>query len=136
MEAEDGTGACLGSTLAPDHEHSTTDSCRAELSGLLAGLLALLTVCIFHNVQEGRVEIGCDGDSTVNVSCYDRDTHPMNGPNVDLRKAIARVKLRLKQEHGITLEWIYVDGHRDFLVSWDHLTRPEQLNCICDSKAK
>ena len=97
LEANYGVGTCIRRTLEPDHYSRKSDQYGAELSGLLAGLLATLLVCKHHQEKGGYIDIGCDGDSELNVSKSSRNSHHISFPNADLRKAIARVKAKIKR---------------------------------------
>ena len=103
----------IGISLASRHEQQATDTYWAEFSGILLGILVLLSICSTHQVEWFHSSIGFDGDLEVNSDKHHKDIHFVNCPNEEIIRAIARFKQRLHIEFSITLKWIYSDGHRE-----------------------
>jgi hypothetical protein len=102
---------------------------RAELSGI-SGILSLLSLlCQIHDIKQGSIRIGLDGDSAMKEAS---GLHPLHvdQPSFDLLSDIRRKILALP----LTLQFFWVEGHqyeRNGFVSY-----LVTLNDLCDSMAK
>jgi hypothetical protein len=102
---------------------------RAELSGI-SGILSLLSLlCQIHDIKQGSVCIGLDGDSATKEAS---GLHPLHAdqPSFDLLSDIRRKIVALP----LTLQFFWVEGHqyeRNGFMSY-----LSTLDDLCDSMAK
>ena len=80
---------------------------------MLTGILVMISIFYFHQVKRGIISIGCDGDSEVNRANKLRKSNPVNCFTTDIRKSITSIKKRLTTDFRVTIEWIYMDVHKD-----------------------
>ena len=69
-------------------------------------------MCSANHEKGVHDSIGYNGYSTENSPKPSKKSHLVNCPNTNLIRSIERVKQRLHKVFGITLYWIYVDGHK------------------------
>ena len=108
-----------------------TNAYRAELQGLHAMLLAVHTLCKFHQIAQGSIILGLDNEKGVDKS---KDTFldpTSNTRHVDLIRAIRRIIAQLP----ITVHLEHVRGHQDEKANRP-LTPLESLNVAADTMAK
>jgi hypothetical protein len=108
------------------------NSYRSELQGIYALLLAVTATCIFCNITEGEITIGCDNLAGVHRSHADWLKLNQNTKHADLIRAIRR----LKDSLPITVRFVHIDGHQDRTTALQELPRLAQLNIEMDSRAK
>ncbi len=67
LEGDTSTGRIVGHVIAPGNgvDHSAY---RSELSGILAVMIMVKNLCVYHNIKEGSVELACNGLSTIFVA--------------------------------------------------------------------
>jgi len=103
---------------------------RSELTGPYAILAVLHQACLYLDVQEGNVQIGCDGLSALQ-HVFEREPFlPTDFPDYDLLGAI----YHLRKISKVTWSHRHVKGHQD-----DHSTELDQwasLNVQMDAQAK
>ena len=78
LEANNGVGTCVRSTLDPDHDSGKLYAYQAELSGLFMDIPAILLVCTHRQLQGGHIDIGYDGYLEVNVSKSSQNSHKIS----------------------------------------------------------
>ena len=83
-----------------------------------------------------HTSIGFDGESDLNSTILSKISHKSNCTHFDLRRAIGRVKKSLSNKFGVSINYIYVKGHRVRKLNWKSLSRNEHLKCICNMEAK
>jgi len=93
---------CLG--VPKDHS-----SYRSELAGIYAVLTVTNKLCDFYQIKEGRITLGCNGLSALNVSMMEEPFLASDISNFNLVAAMYN-RRRLS-----TLEWDikFVKGHQD-----------------------
>ena len=72
----------------------------------------------------------------VNKSKSNRNIHLVSCPYANIQRAIYRVHQHLDCDHGITLHWIYVEGHMYNVMAFEGLPRTDQIDCLCDRESK
>jgi hypothetical protein len=104
-EGEASIRGCVHCPGAPD-DHS---SYRSELAGIYAVLTVTNKLCKFFQIKDGRITLGCDGLSALNVSMTEEPSLASDIPNFDLVAAI------YNRRRVSTLEWDikFVKGHQD-----------------------
>jgi hypothetical protein len=103
---------------------------RSKLTGLYAILAVLHQACLYFDVQEGNVQIGCDGLSALQHAFEREPFLPTDFPDYDLLGAI----YHLRKISKVTWSHRHVKGHQD-----DHSTELDQwasLNVQMDAQAK
>jgi hypothetical protein len=104
----DGDQYISGQVICPGDgtDHS---SYRSELTGIYVILAITNQLCEYYDIQEGAIEIGCDGLSALQTS-FDYGPHlSYDIPNYDLIGAIYHMRKMSK------VSWTYrhVKGHQD-----------------------
>ena len=109
------------------------DSYRSEVSGLLGIATLIELLCEFFDIQQGSVEVACDGLSALNEVFDLRRRVSTKTPHFDLVVATRRIIQRSNQ-----LTWFYrhVSSHQDDLRELEDLNRWETLNVEVDDAAK
>ena len=119
-----------GSNVVPGNPEEQ-DSYRAELGGVMGIVVATHLICTLHNITDGSLEIGLDGEGAYKM-LFERDDTPVDSKAFDL---ITTIK-RLMQKSPIVYTGRHIQGHQDKHKSRHELTRWEALNVAMDSKAK
>jgi len=123
--------SCHGVTQV--HGHSTSiNSYRAELQGMHALLLALVSLCIQHDISTGHITIGCDNKGVISLLHRPRSYISGSSKHQDLLWAIIHTRCLCP----ISLSFQYVAGHQDELSRFEDLPLLAQLNVQADSLAK
>lgn len=107
------------------------DPYRAECTGLWAALLFLEAMEKTFNIR-GRVTLSCDGKSALHRCTQLNWIAIPNEPHYDIMIGIER---SLKTVSS-TIKPKWVKGHKDDQFTFDQLSRYEQLNVMCDTRAK
>ena len=109
-----------------------TDSYRAESLGIQAIYTAIEHLCLYHQIQTGRITIAWDNDASLMMGVDNEDRLDIRSKYYDIFWAIDEIKDRL------TIETVSkkVKGHRDREVPRHQLTRIERLNCYVDDESK
>lgn len=141
------TGAYIfTSELHMDHHHVTgiarttgppsqQDSYRAELFGLLAGMVRLKKLINRWQLEHQplTIRVGCDNMNALSF-CFDKRTHPYITSRCDHFDAILVVRAAIPD--NVTIIPVYVEGHQDdntAPVLLDYLAR---LNIRMDDLCK
>lgn len=123
-----------GSIICPmvvPGEKTVQDAYRAELSGIYGAVVLVHLLCIVHNIQQGNVQVGCDGLSALRRAIdQSGDVNP-NTPHFDIIAAIRY----WKNKSPITWTSKHVLGHQD-KNPWNVLDRAAFHNCEMDQLAK
>ena len=115
------------------HTHGPTSSFssyRAELAGLHGGIMFLHAICQLHQIKEGRIIIGCDNEGA--IKRIKKGQPRLQNKNFDYLSAI----FELLKDIQIHIQFVHVEGHRDRIISSDHLTILESMNVSADTHAK
>lgn len=108
------------------------DAYRAECTGLWTGLLFLQCIEKTFKLTKGKVTMACDGKGALN-RCTRTDWIAIpNEPHYDIMIGIEKCLPVIKA----TIKPRWVKGHRDDHVAFHLLNRYEQLNVLCDKRAK
>jgi len=122
-------GLLAGKVVCPGGE-ADQSSYRSELMGLYAMLVAIHHLCIFYDIKEGQVEIGCDGSSALTTVFEWGPYLAHDTTDFDLVGAIHAIR----KVSCITWSYRHVRGHQDDYSS--ELDVWAQRNVNMDSKAK
>ena len=123
------TGELHSSCVSPG-QPSDQSPYRSKLSGLFSIITIMDTVCQYHGIDMGRIELACDGLSALEQATYDSDIVNPKFPQFNLVLAICKA-----MQHS-PLEWTFchIKGHQDnHHVVLDHW---EKLNVQMDAEAK
>ncbi len=131
LQGSDEEGAIEGVNIAPGHPKDQS-SYRSEIAGLYGIIAAIKCVCTYHQVTQGSIEVGCDGEQAL-YNVFDPDRYvTVKNPDYDLiiscRRLLATVPINWKYRH--------IDGHQDNHMAYDDLDRWAQLNVDMDINAK
>ena len=103
---------------------------RSELAGIHCGLMFIHCVCSVYNIQAGRLVVACDNNGVIQ-RITKRNVKPQD-QHFDYLSGIEGLLADLK----ITINFSYVDGHKDKLYSLDNLSTLESMNVSADLHAK
>jgi hypothetical protein len=131
LEGENSIGRIIGRVIAPGAE-SDQSAYRSELSGILAVMIMVKNLCLYHNITDGAVELACDGLSAIDKSFSYVSLLHIDEPNYDL---ITAIKHQWKYS---PLLWRvrHVKGHQDEHTDLQNLDRWGKLNVEMDRLAK
>ena len=76
--------------MVPGHS-STHSAYKSELAGIYGMVTMIETLCKFHGISEGSVEIGCDGLSALRHAMQRLDITNPKMPQFDLLPATRMV---------------------------------------------
>ena len=93
-----------------------------ELTGIMAGLTGMNSICINHNVVNGSTTIGCNWASDLRFYQYHHHSHPIKRLNMNHRKGKMSICKRLAREHVIYIKWEDISGHQDSEIDWEILS--------------
>jgi hypothetical protein len=131
LEGSDSTGRIRGNATVPGAD---ADQCsyRSEIAGLYAMVRMVQKVCEFHDIQEGTVELCCDGESPLRRCAKEQWITLATEQHFDMIEAIIAA---MKQS---TVRWKlrHIRGHQDETKGASELDRYERLNCEMDQEAK
>lgn len=97
-----GRAVCPGGS-----EHQS--SYRSELAGLYVILAMTHQLCLYHRIEAGQIEIGCDGLSALQTALESFPSLSTDVPDYDLLGAI----FHLRRLSKITWSYRHVKGHQD-----------------------
>ena len=123
LEGETHVGRITGQLCVPGapEDHS---SHRSELAGMIGALIVILAICQLHDINEGQVTIGCDGQAALKA-LYDLFHPKANSKDFDLRvegrAVIEELKHLNSANRGIPPNWKVAYQ----LVS--HVTKPRRV---------
>ena len=119
-----GVAPCLG-------RREYHDAYRAELTGVLAMLIILETLCKSHSIEDGLVTLSCDNDTALE-RCLDEDWEvKISDKNWDIIRSARTIRTELP----IKIKMAKVSGHADKVKQYSELSRLEKLNFECDKLA-
>ena len=106
---------------------------RAELAGILAGVISVEKECTQFGVTSGTITVGCDCDGALQVFQDCLQYRPSaRGEHYDLKSQL----YDLLQHSNFTWKAEQVKGHQDDWKDYDQLTVWEQWNVDADFFAK
>jgi hypothetical protein len=123
-----------GSIICPmvvPGEKEVQDSYRSELSGIYGAVVMVHLLCNIHNIQQGKVQVGCDGLSALRRAI---DQSGDVSPNVQHFDIIAAIR-HWKNKSPVSWNSQHVLGHQDD-NPWNMLDRNAFYNCEMDQLAK
>jgi hypothetical protein len=125
----DNIGLISGQAVCPGAAEDM-DSYWSELAGIYCIMVVFQKLCFFHDFQEGTIELGCDGLSTLD-SVFEKGVQLLQDiPSYDLVAAI----LCFCRSSCLSWRYRYVKGHQDegsgVLDSW------AMGNILMDSRTK
>jgi hypothetical protein len=131
IESPNQTHQCKGKINCPGPSNIQS-SHRSELISILGVITHVTHICSAHNIQEGSMEIGCDGLGALSAIQSNNHIIKSSWKHFDMIKAI-RKSIQLSK-----LNWRlqHVKGHQDDETLFDHLDRWSQLNVLVDKMAK
>ena len=130
LQGADGSGRMVVMAVAPGAPDCQS-AYRSELSGIYSSLCVVEQTCLEHDICEGYVTIGCDGEEALWQAVQSDDPVDTSFSDFDLVSAI-RTKIT-SLPVGVGAHW--VKGHQDTLL--DHqLDGWARLNIWCDALAK
>ena len=103
---------------------------RSELAGIHCGLIFIHCVCSVNQLKTGRLIVACDNNGTIqrvikgDVKPQEKHFYYLSG--------IARLLTDLQ----ITINFSYVEGHKDMHHSLNELSTLESMNVSADIHAK
>ena len=103
---------------------------RSELAGVSGSLAITAAVCRIHDIQEGSITLGLDGQQALLAAAGDWPLNPER-PDFDL---ITDIRTKLKKL-PISVKWKWVEGHQDDDKS-THLDEWAKANILVDNMAK
>ena len=111
-----------------------TDHCshRAELSGLLGGILDINTICVNHEILEGNARFFCDGLGAVNMVSYIRHKLSPSHSHFDIIHSL----FQAIQRSPIKWTFHHVYGHQDDNIDVHDLSDESFYNTLADEHAK
>jgi len=109
---EDEENLLSGRAVCPGDPEDQS-SYRSELTGLYAILAITHQLCEYYNVEEGYIEIGCDGQSALQTALEHEPFLSKDLPDYDLIGAI----YSLRKSSRISWSFKHEKGHQD-----DHST--------------
>jgi len=118
-----------GTVVCPGAE-SDQSSYRSELTGLYAILAIIDQLCQFYSVNEGMIQIACDGLSALNMAFDHPPILTRDLPDYDLLGAI----FSLRRNMRLSLSFKHVKGHQD--ETQEELDIWAKRNIAMDTKAK
>jgi hypothetical protein len=104
---------------------------RSELAGVLASLLMVEIVCQLHDITDGAIKLGLDGEQAMKDAGDDWPLHCTHA-QYDILRAIRSVRTRLP----VNVLWQWIPSHQDKLHSFRSLDPLAQDNVLVDNYAK
>lgn len=129
IETENRGDLLTGSVVCPGHSDDQS-AYRSELTGLYVIMTIINQLCHFYTIEEGHVEIGCDGLSALQTVFEQGTVLTTDIPDFDLVGAI----LHLRRTSQVTWAHRHVKGHQDNVS--EVLDVWAQQNMQMDKKAK
>ena len=105
---------------------------RSELAGLVGAVGHIHQLCQQYNIQDGHIEIACDGQEAYKIATRYEWKHTTKIGHFDLSSCLHQM---LRKS---TLQWNFrhVSGHQDAVKAVEDLDIWEQLNMVADMYAK
>ena len=127
---ESNTKPAKGSNTTPGSPEDQ-DSYRGEVAGMAGAVTTPKMICEVHNVTEGSLEIGLDGDSAMKAVFGEKNRKPEDpccDMILDVRRKIRELPIKVTGRH--------IEGHQDKHKSFHRLDRWAKLNVQMDATAK
>ena len=127
---EANTKPAQGSNTAPGTPDDQ-NSYRGEVAGIAGVVATTKMICNVHDITEGSLEIGLDGDSAMKVVFREKNPKPEDpccDMILDIRRKIRELPIRVTGRH--------IEGHQDKHKSLHQLDRWAKLNVQMDTIAK
>jgi hypothetical protein len=123
-----------GSIICPmvvPGEKEVQDAYRSELSGIYGAVVMVHLLCKIHNIQQGKVQVGCDGLSVLRRAL---DQSGDVNPSMQHFDIIAAIR-HWKNKSPVSWSSQHVLVHQDN-NPWNMLDRNAFYNCEMDQLAK
>jgi hypothetical protein len=130
LEGVDSKGCLVGNVIVPGNKRDQS-AYRSELTGIYAILLMVSKLCHYYNINQGTIELGCDGKSALEKA-LSYNTINIEDSNFDLLSAICK----LRSSSPITWTLRHIKGHQDDSKPMPDLDRWARLNVEMDTRAK
>jgi hypothetical protein len=131
LEGSDSAGRMRGAVIVPGNANDQS-AYRSELAGIYSILVAVTKLCNFFDIQQGAIELGCDGQSALDKAFNHVALIRIEDANHDLLQAIRS----LWACSSIQWKFRHVRGHQDDHVAACELDRWAILNIEMDAYAK
>mgnify|MGYP003519673277 CR=1 FL=1 len=130
IEAADSTDNIIAVNVVPGNT-ADQGAYRSELAGIFGQVVLVNTICKVHNISQGAIECGCDGEGAITKVFSEEDDANTDGSQFDLLSA-TRAALKASP-----IKWTFrhVKGHQDDILDAT-LDRWALLNIEMDSLAK
>ena len=108
------------------------DAYRSESLGILGLLTATEHLCIYHNINNGKLRVCCDNDASLDKGATSTTRLQVRNKHFDIFWATNEIRARLP----IKIIPEQVTGHQDKKKKRKQMTRTEKLNCYVDAESK
>ena len=132
IESQNKEASISGVALSPGPMHIQS-AYRSELLGLLANLEMINILSKKFDITSEGCTIACNSLSALKKALdKERNWRTSKQLHADILSATTSIL----QEYPIEFSPMHVKGHQDEVLPYNMLTRPAQLNVICDYNAK
>ena len=130
IERNSKVGRLVGVSVIPGDSSSQSPH-RSELGGIAGILECLHCICAAHNVTEGKVEIGLDGEQAMKEAFGDWPLDPSH-PDYDMLQHVRG----MIAASPLTFLSRWIESHQDDNLDLSSIDHWGQLNVECDGLAK
>ena len=120
-----------GDNIVPGQAHVQCPH-RSELTGLVGAVRHIEQLCQQYNINQGQVEIACDGLEAYKIATRYKWKHITNMGHFDIASCLHQ----LLQHSTITWKFRHVYGHQDESTNIQDIDIWGQLNMVADTYAK
>ena len=131
LEGIDSVGRIKGAVVVPGTAKDQS-AYRSELAGIYSIMVAVTKLCKFFEIQQGAIELGCDGQSALDKAFNHVALIRIEDANHDLLQAIRY----LWASSPLQWKFRHVRGHQDDHADARDLDRWAKLNIEMDANAK
>jgi hypothetical protein len=129
LSADDPEVCIRGRAVTPGNRDDQ-NAYRSELTGIYAMTIIQWALSEFFGIQNGSIEVACDGKSALEQAQWSEDFINTSYPHYDMILAIRSIRLLTQW----TWSWRHVKGHQD--ATGTTLDYWAQLNVDMDTDAK
>ena len=105
---------------------------RSELCGLVGAVKHIRNICKKYDIQQGLVEIVCDGLEAYKIASRYELKHTTNMGHFDISTCLHE----LLKQNTLTWSFRHVKGHQDDMTNIANIDIWGQLNMVADVYAK
>jgi hypothetical protein len=131
IEGIDQAGLIKGAVVVPGTAKDQS-AYRSELAGIYSIMVAITKLCNFFDIQQGAIELGCDGQSALDKAFNHVALIRLEDSNHDLLQAIRY----LWASSPLQWKFRHFRGHQDDHADVRDLDRWAKLNIEMDANAK